>query len=212
MVIVASTLILCPIILVVLGAALEYDDNQAIQANIVILDESEQVFQAAARWMTEDPARICWIVDKQPVRSVRIGAIDSVIQSRLTSLKHLGVDAKRCRVIQTNTDQDHQLIREFAAHPQTEGRSFTVLISALRGRYWHQVIDQVLVPEQATRFYLSPQRALSTSPTRWFFNRQGGKAVQYHWLELLFVMIVGESRYDPIDPYADVFPNAEPSS
>jgi hypothetical protein len=210
-VIVVSILILCPLLLACLGWALEYDDERPIQSNIVVLDDSFEEFQAIADCMAEDPNRICWIVDKRPDRSVRIGAIDSIPQTRLADLKRLGVDPERCRIIQTDATQDHQLIREFASHPQTRGESFTLLVSAFRGRYWHHVIDQSLMSEESVRFSISPHRTVSMSPTRWFLNRHGGKVVQYRWLELLFVTIVGESQYDPIDPYANVFPLAEPS-
>ena len=198
-------LLLIPIILIVIGAALDYQDDAALQKNLLLLDDMSEVFQGTADAIANHPDRTVWIVDRKPQRIVRLGAIASIPETHLKDLQLRGVARDRCRVVQTDASTEHEMIRQFLANPQTKGQNFTVTVGSARGRFWRYVIDQAVSPDDAARFKIATFATPWARPTRWFLNRAGGKKVQEHWLELLFVIFMGESQCDPTDPYADVF-------
>lgn len=196
---------LLPVLLVLIGMGLDYDDGQPAGQNLLILDDIAEVLEASAGALADDPQTTLWIVDRRPLRSVRIGAIASVSETHLKDLTHRNVNLDQCRVLQTDAVTSHDMIRALVSHEETTGLHFTAMVSSARGRYWRNVIQQALSPEDAARFHVSSHVTPFLSPTGWFRNRRGGKIVLHQWLDLLFVMIVGESHIDPTDPYADVF-------
>lgn len=185
---------------------IDYEDHGPVADDLLILSDMAEVFQAVADSMADRPVRTTWIVDQRPARNVRMGAMESIPESHLKDLQFRGVDRNRCRVICTNAVTPHDMLRQFVADDSTRGKSFTVMVSSAQGRYWRTVIDQALTEQEASRFRIKSFTPIKMTKTGWFLNRQGGKMVQHHFLQWMFVCLAGESEYDSTDHYADVFP------